>query len=127
MSVSKGESELQDIDNLEDVDLRLKRIQQMQETTSEELRLVQGQCEYLTDLSDTLREEHVGLKKSFLFNKVNSFQTAEVRLRNLTGSIANSMASMGSIDAKKHKEDKGAVKKSNCSQSKHLLDIFNDQ
>lgn len=46
MSISreKAVSELQDIDNLEDVDLRIKRIQQMQERASEELKLVQSQC-----------------------------------------------------------------------------------
>ena len=44
MSVSQVVSELRDIDNEEDVDLRLKRIQQMQETASEELMLVQRQC-----------------------------------------------------------------------------------
>lgn len=44
MSVSQAVSELRDIDNEEDVDLRLKRIQQMQETASEELRLVHRQC-----------------------------------------------------------------------------------
>lgn len=123
MSGPRGKG-LEDIDNEEDVDLRIKRIQQMQEIASEELRMVQRQCEYLEELSEALREEHAGLKKSFLFNKVNSFQTAEVRLRNLSGSIANSTAS---IDAKKPKEDSKTAKKSNCSQSKHLLDIFNDQ
>lgn len=35
---------LEEIDNEEDVDLRIKRIQQMQETASEELSLVHRQC-----------------------------------------------------------------------------------
>ena len=38
------EGGLGDIDNEEDVDLRIKRIQQMQQIASEELRLVQRQC-----------------------------------------------------------------------------------
>lgn len=46
MSGSRGRDVrgLEDIDNEEDVDLRIKRIQQMQESASEELRLVQRQC-----------------------------------------------------------------------------------
>jgi hypothetical protein len=76
---------------------------------------MQTQFDNAVQLLQQLQNEHIAIKKSFLFNKVNHFQSTSAKLTALVTAASQNRVTP------QQKETKSSAKTVACNQSKHLF------
>ena len=82
---------------------------------------MQAQYDNGVQLLQQLQSEHRVLKKSFLFNKVNHFQSTSAKLGALFAAATQNRVLPKQIESKSN------AKSVACNQSKHLFQIFSQK